>query len=588
MNIKDVALNHPPAALAFSLLLTPPEEMTDMLRITTETKRGRLTLSVEGRLAGPWVAALEQCWRELLTASPRQKFSINLCGVSFIDDAGKVLLKEMHRLGGELIAEGCLNQAIVSEIVGADAKHDADATKDSDCRKKSPIIFYGVFFSLLLLPAGLLAQGNPAALPANPPGNTLRLTLEQSVALALKQNPTQQIAVLTAAESVQDKNITRSDLLPQANMRLADSANRVNLKAQFGGESFPGLPFPGHLGPYQIFAAGPAFGSSILDLSLWKRYQASGSAVDASKANSLSTREQVILLVVSQYIGTLRAVANVEASKSRVELAQALYDQAADLQKEGVGTGIDTLRANVELQNEKQRLIEAENDREVSLYGLSKLLNLDPRQKVELADSLSFFETPQPEVEASIDAALAGRQEWKAVLAEEKVVHYQKQVSQFSRLPSLRFDGYWTELGTSVNNVIPTYQYQASVNFPLFTSGRIHAEITKADLEVQKLEQQKADLRNQIALDVKTSLLNLASARSEVQVANLGVDLAKEEVSQARDRFRAGVANNIEVISAQDSLARANDNQILALYRFNQARADFARAVGQMEKTYSK
>jgi outer membrane protein len=73
-----------------------------------------------------------------------------------------------------------------------------------------------------------------------------------------------------------------------------------------------------------------------------------------------------------------------------------------------------------------------------------------------------------------------------------------------------------------------------------------------------------------------------------VQVANLGVQLAKEEVDQARDRFRAGVANNIEVISAQDSLSRANDNQIVALYRFNQARADFARSVGQMEKTYSK
>ena len=559
-----------------------------MLRITTETKRGRFTLSIEGRLAGPWVAALEQCWRELLATSPRQKFSINLCGVSFIDNAGKVLLKDMHRLGGELVAEGCLNQAIVNEIIEADAKHDADAPKESDSRKKSPIIFYSVFFGLLLLPAGLLAQGSASQLPANPPSDTLRLTLEQSVALALKQNPAQQIAVLSAAESVQDKNITRSELLPQANMRLTDSANRVNLKAQFGGESFPGLPFPGHLGPYQIFSVGPSLSSSILDLSLWKRYQASRSAVDASNANSLSTREQVILLVVSQYIGTLRAVANVEASKSRVELAQALYDQAADLQKEGVGTGIDTLRANVELQNEKQRLIEAENDRDASLFGLSRLLNLDPRQKVELADSLSFFETPQPEVEASIDNALAGRQEWKAILAEEKAVRYQMQASQFSRLPSLRFDGYWNELGTSVSNVIPTYQYQAGVNFPLFTSGRIHAEIAKANLEVQKLEQQKADLRNQIALDVKASLLNLDSARSEVQVANLGVELAKEEVSQARDRFRAGVANNIEVISAQDSLARANDNQILALYRFNQARADFARAVGQMEKTYSK
>jgi outer membrane protein TolC/ABC-type transporter Mla MlaB component len=560
-----------------------------MLRITTETKRGRLTLSVEGRLAGPWVAALEQCWRELQAASPNQKCSINLRGVSFIDNAGKVLLKEMHRLGGELIAEGCLNQAIVNEIVESDEKRDGNGAKPADSRKKSPIIFYSVFFSLLLLPAGLLAQETTSPAAANPLGDTMRLTLQQSVALALKQNPTQQIAVLTAAESVQDKNIARADLLPQANMKVADSANRINLQSEFGGKPLvPGFSFPGHIGPYQIFSAGPSFGTSILDLSLWKKYQASRSNVDASQANSLSTREQVILLVVSQYIGTLRAVANVEASKSRVDLAQALYDQAADLQKEGVGTGIDTLRANVELQNEKQRLIEAENDRDASLFGLSKLLNLDPRQKIALADSLSFFETPQPDVEASIDAALASRQEWKALLAEEKVVHYEKQAAQFTWLPSLRFDGDWAYLGTSVNNGIPTYQYQASVNFPLFTSGRIRAEVVKANLEVQKLQQQRADLRNQIALDVKTALLNLDSARSEVQVANLGVDLAKEEVNQARDRFKAGVANNIEVISAQDSLARANDNQILALYRFNQARADFARSVGQMEKTYSK
>ena len=163
--------------------------------------------------------------------------------------------------------------------------------------------------------------------------------------------------------------------------------------------------------------------------------------MSASKANSLSTREQVILLVVSQYIGTLRAVANVQASQSRVELAQALYDQAADLQKEGVGTGIDTLRANVELQNEKQRLIQAETDRETFLYGLSRLLNLDPRQPIELGDSLSFFDTPQPEVETSLELALAERQEWKAMESQIKAAGSQKKAAQFSRLPSLRFDG---------------------------------------------------------------------------------------------------------------------------------------------------
>ncbi|HTA57580.1 MAG TPA: TolC family protein [Candidatus Baltobacteraceae bacterium] len=561
-----------------------------MLRITTENKRGKVFLSVEGSLSGPRVATLEQCWRELSAATPRPKFCINLCGVSFIDNAGKVLLKEMYRLGAELLAEGCLNQAVVTEIVGPGRKSEARGPKDpkdNDPSKGSPFFFYIIFFSLLLIPSFAGAQTKSSALPANAPTDTLKLSLEQSVALAIKQNPTQQIAVLNAAESIQDKNITRSELLPQANLQVADSANRGNVRAQFGGlPLFPGIP--GHIGPYQLFSAGPTFGSSIFDFSLWKRYQAAQSNVNASKADSLTTREQVILLVVSQYIGTLRAVANVEASRSRVELAQALYDQAADLQKEGVGTGIDTLRANVELQNEKQRLIEAENDREASLFGLSKLLNLDPRQKIELADSLSFFDTPQPDVEASIDEALSARQEWKAIESQQKSAKLEKQASQYQRLPSLRFDGNWAYYGNSSSTGIPTYQYQASVNMPLFTGGRIRAEIVKADLELQKIDQQKADLRNQIALDVKTALLNLQSARNEVQVANLGVQLAKEEVDQARDRFKAGVANNIEVISAQDSLSRANDNQIAALYRFNQARADFARAVGQMEKTYAK
>ena len=558
-----------------------------MLRVTTEKRRGKTVLAVEGRLAGPWVGALEQCWRELHAAAPREKFHIDLCGVSFIDASGKVLLKEIHRQGGRLIAEGCLNQAVVREIVSdASEKHHE---KSKERRKGSHIIFYVLFFSLIVYPGLAHAQGTKQQthLPADAPTQALKLTLDQAVGLALKQNPTAQIAILTAAQSEQDKNIARSELLPQVNAKISDEAQKVNLLAQFGGKTpFPG--FPKTLGPYQVFSAGPTFGGPVFDLTLWKRYQAARETMSASKANSLSTREQVILLVVSQYIGTLRAVANVQASQSRVELAQALYDQAADLQKEGVGTGIDTLRANVELQNEKQRLIQAETDRETFLYGLSRLLNLDPRQPIELGDSLSFFDTPQPEVETSLELALAERQEWKAMESQIKAAGSQKKAAQFSRLPSLRFDGDFAYVGTSGNTTLPTYTYQASVNLPIFTGGRIHAEIVRADLEIRKLEQQQADLRNQIALDVKTALLNLSSARNEVQVANLGVVLSKEEVDQARDRFKAGVANNIEVIQAQDALSRANDNQIAALYRFNQARADLARSIGQMEKVYSK
>ena len=558
-----------------------------MLRITTQKKRGRTVLNIEGRLTGTLVGTLEQCWRELRGASPTEKVHINLCGVSFIDAAGRMLLKEIYRQGGELVAEGCLNQAIVDDIVKSEKETKGQGRKER--AKGSHIVFYIVLFALLATTTTARAQSapKPQTLPAARPGEALRLTLDQAVALAIKQNPTAQIAILTAAESEQDKNIARADLLPQVSAHISDEAQKVNLRAEFGGvPAFPGLPKT--LGPFQLFSAGPSVSAPVFDLTLWQRYQAARNTASASKANSLSTREQVILLVVSQYIGTLRAVANVEASQSRVELAQALYDQAADLQKEGVGTGIDTLRANVELQNEKQRLLEAENDRETSLYGLSRLLNLDPRQKVALADSLSFFETPQPDVEGSIEEALGNRQEWKALASQIKAAADQKKAAQALRLPNVRFDGEFSYVGTSGNTTLPTYTYEGSVNLPLFTGGRIHAQVVSADLEIRKLQEQRADVRNQIALEVKTALLNLDSARNEVQVANLGVQLSKEEVDQARDRFKAGVANNIEVIQAQDSLSRANDNQIAALYRFNQARADLARSVGQMEKVYAK
>lgn len=551
-----------------------------MLRITTEKKRGRTILSVEGRLAGPWVAALEQCWRE---RAAEEKFAIDLCGVSFIDAAGKALLKEIHQQGGKLIAEGCLNQAIVDEIAGRERN---EKTGCLGRKKGSHIIFYVAFFSLLVIPAAR-AQGadKSSGLPGTAPAGTLRLTLDDAVKLALKQNPTAQIAILAAAESAQDRKVALSALLPQANLNVTDTVERLNLQA-FLGSRIPG--FPQHAGPFQVFSAGPQFSAPVFDLTLFRRYQAARETANASKADSLSTREQVILLVVSQYIGTLRAVATVQASESRVSLAQALYDQASDLQKQGVGTGIDTLRANVELQNEKQRLLEAEDDRDTSLFGLSRLLNLDPRQTIELADSLSFFDTPQPDVSASIDSALAERQEWKSLQEQIKSATLQKTASQESRLPTVNFTGDWAYLGGSSTSGIPTYNYQAGVSLPLFTGGRIRAEVVKEDLEIKRLEQQEDDLRNQIALDVKTALINLDSARNQVQVANLGVQLSKEEVDQARDRFKAGVANNIEVIQAQDSLARANDNQIAALYRFNQARADYARSTGQMEKVYSR
>ncbi|HXI44277.1 MAG TPA: TolC family protein [Bryobacteraceae bacterium] len=414
----------------------------------------------------------------------------------------------------------------------------------------------------------------------------VRLTLRDAVQLALQQNPQVQIANLSLAESEEDRKLRRSGLLPQASFGAYEQVHRVNIQALIG-VSFPG--FPQHVGPYEVFQAGPGFSAPIFDLTLWRRWQASKSNVTASGAEEQTVREQIAALVVSQYLGGLRAAADVKAAQSRVDLAQALFDQATDLKKNGVGTGIDALRANVELQNESQRLINAQTLLKTTLYGLARLLNLKPEQTIELADEVSFFQTPAITVDQSVDAALAGRPEMKALAARRESLRREQDAARAERLPKLTFGGNWAYQGlTTPAAAIPTYVYSGNLDFPLFTGGRIQAQIARAALEVRKLEQQRQEVMNQIVLEVKTAAAQLESARHEVDVANLGVGLAREEVTQARDRFAAGVANNIEVISAQDALARAGDNQIQALYRYNQARADLARAAGQMQNLYAR
>src|SRR5262249_25784257 len=118
-----------------------------MLRITTEKRRGKTVLSVEGRLAGPLVGTLEHCWREVHGATPKEKLFVDLCGVSFIDSAGKMLLREIHRQGGALVAEGCMNQAIVREVVSKEKEGKGSGRKER--AKGSHIVFYLALFGLL-------------------------------------------------------------------------------------------------------------------------------------------------------------------------------------------------------------------------------------------------------------------------------------------------------------------------------------------------------------------------------------------------------------------------------------------------------
>jgi outer membrane protein len=434
-----------------------------------------------------------------------------------------------------------------------------------------------VFILQISLPLAAFAQ-QPAVAPPAP----LQLTLKQSVQLALKQNPQRVIAQLLVSESDRSSQIARSALLPQAKVAASGSINQYNV------QSIERAPARAGLGPFQVIEAGPAFSQTLLDFQKIRAYQIGREGTQQARADEQTAREIVVNAVVDQYLLILRALATRDAASVRVKLAQRLYEQAGELQKTGIGLKIDTVRANVELQNERQNLIDAETLTHTTQYGLAALLDLPRDQEIAVADHLDFYDLPALDRQSLLDQALTSRPEIRSLNSQQRIAKLTTDAAGEQRLPTLDFSGFWYYQGSRFNNGIPAYTYALSLDFPIFTGGRIRAEEARAKLEEQHVAENRRQLEAQIVAEVKSAFDQLTAARNSVDVANLGLGLAQEEVDQAQRRFQAGVTTNVEVITAQDALARASDNQIGALYQFNLSRASLARATGGIETMYTK
>ena len=443
---------------------------------------------------------------------------------------------------------------------------------------RTPAIFL-LLFGMQLMSSGSVAQQSPAtnsSSVSSTPGDTpLLLTLKQAVQLGLKQNPQRVISQILVSESQRNMQISRSALLPQAAITGRAALSQYDLQSVEAG------PRAG-AGPYQFMEAGPSFSQTVLSLPQIRGYQIGQEGIRGARADEQTERETVVSAVVSQYLLVLRAIANRDAIRSRVALAQRLFDQASELQRTGIGLNIDSVRANVELQNEKQNLIDAETQTRTTKYSLAELLDLPREQELDVTDHLDFYDLPSLQRDALVDQALAQRPEVRSLNSERRVAKLATDANREQRLPQLGFSGFWYYQGRHVNDGIPAYTYEMSLDFPLFTGGRIRAQQARARLEEDRVEQNRRALEARIVKEVKTAFDELTAARAAVDVANLGFKLAEDEVAQAQRRFAAGVTTNVEVITAQDALARASDSQIDALFRFNLSRADLAHATGEI------
>lgn len=406
------------------------------------------------------------------------------------------------------------------------------------------------------------------------------LSLREAVQLALKQNPQETVARIQVEQRRRESDEALANLLPQAAINSKIAVWRYNRQSIAGGDS------PSVIGPFQVLDSGGSFSQDAFNLPLIRHYQSSRQNIVTAKTDLSRTHEEIVSAVVSSYLLVLRANATLDAVHARRELAQRLFEQAVQLQKNGVGTGLDTLRANLELQNEVQQEIDASSSVETATYALADLLSLPPGQGAEAIDAMEYNQPSAVDANALIQRAYQQRPELLAIASEQRAALFEAKAASEQRLPSVTFVGSYFEEGRVFKDSVPSYLYAGTLHIPLWTSGRISAEIAEAKLQEQRLAAQRRDIANAVLQQVRTAIEQLQSSSSAVTVANNALDLAKQEVAQAQRRFAAGVSTNIDVITAQDQLARASDNQIEALYRYNQSRADLARATGDAENVY--
>jgi outer membrane protein len=419
--------------------------------------------------------------------------------------------------------------------------------------------------------------------------SVLSLSLKRAVQLAISPEGNAQIQLSgEALKQAQDRSTqSRAALLPNFESSLTYRNQTTNLRT-FGLEfNIPTLPgssfsFPSLVGPFTVSDARITGSQSVFDISSVFRLRASRAGVLAAKSDLAGAEEQVGARVARAYLAAIRADADVDTARANITLSQAVLTQAENQKKAGTATGIEITRARVQLANDQQRLLVAENARRSAHLQLLRAMNMQLDIELDLTDKLGYVPLDAITLERAKAQALAERPDLKAQEERENSARLSASATRMERLPSVSVFGDYGSIGSGFDNALPTRTYGATLQIPIFDGGRRDARRAEAFSQYRAEKVRTSDLKQQIELDVRLALDALRSAEEEVKVAREGLQLSENELAQARRRYDAGVAYSLEVTDAQTRLERARDNQTQALYNYNVARIDLEQAMGHV------
>jgi outer membrane protein TolC len=419
------------------------------------------------------------------------------------------------------------------------------------------------------------------SVPAQSSGATIALSLQGAIERGLRYNLGLVESNHAATDVRADRLRALSTLLPQLEARARQSFEDISFK-EIGIKlpPIPGFSLPPTSSGFGYQDARISLTQNIYSRQLRSQYQAQKNAEQASILNIKDSRDVVVFAVGTAYLEVIAGAARVETAKAQVASARELDRQTADRVTSEVSPEIDSLRAQVELQSAEQRLTNALNQFEKDKLTLGRIIGLPVDQNFVLTDRLAYHPLAGLSYETAAAEALASRADLQSAEASVRAAESTLRAQKAQRLPIVSVSADYGGAGTNAANFNQVYSVSGNISVPLYTGGRIHADIEQAQADLARRQAEYADLKGRIAYDVRIAWLDISASDSSVKVAGRNKALAEKALTQSEDRYVNGVTNFLELVQAREAVAAASDNYIESLYSLNIAMISFARAMG--------
>ncbi len=413
-------------------------------------------------------------------------------------------------------------------------------------------------------------------------GTVIDLSLDDAIQRGLRQN----LGIILQSSALKNANGQRLEqlqaLLPTVTGSASIQVQQINLAAF--GLKFPGLnPI---VGPFQVVDFRAKLTQNLVNVSALQNYIASKHNFESAKLTAADARDLVVLTVGNAYLLCIADNARIEAVTAELATSKLSFDQAVAAHDAGTSPKLDVLRAQVDYQNEQQSLISAKNQFEKDKLALARAIGLPLDQAFNLTDKVPYAAFDQLDPQVAFEQALKVRKDLQASAEQVKSASAEKTSAWAYQLPVASFTGDFGDIGTTPGHSHSSYTATGQVSAPILQIAKTKGQNEVASAQYEQARAKLADQVQQVNADVRDSLLDIQAAAKLVEATHSNVELANEALSEAQQRFRAGVSDNLPVSQAQSQTEQANDQYISALYQHNVAKLSLARALGATQTNY--